>query len=246
MGEPETELAVTEAPAQDASQPAETDKQDTPPLTIESIREAVIPEIKKELKAAYDAARRAEAKSDVIPQKFSARIERLESLLEDAVTRGMEENEARAWKATRALEREKEDKEPQSPEVLWQSFQMEAGDILADEGLKAEDINEFWNERVKAARNPSQWRDALLRSIADFRKAEVRKAREEGKTLADKAREEERKKAINEQRKEDGPIDRGQPASSGPKDWAKASDEEVASELERRKADRLRKLSQGR
>ena len=68
---------------------------------------------------------------------------------------------------------------------------------------------------------------ALARAVSDIHKDEAKKAQAAVKDVADKTREEERAKLLNQKRQDQGPIDKGTPASAGrPKSYLEMSEEE--------------------
>lgn len=199
-----------------------------------------------ELVSARKAAQRAESKSDVVEKRAEARIRRLETQLEAIATRGMDENESRAYKAERELERTREtqtegDRQREN-EKAWQDFQTRGATLLAEEGIARTDprLTAAFQKHAASATTTADWDIALARSIAEVHKDDLRKAKEDGKTAADRAREEERSKQKNTQRREEGPTDKGSPAGGAPKDWTGATDKEVIEELDRRRQRRIR------
>lgn len=247
MAEPETPLLETAPPPEESAQTEPEKPQETPPLTVDAIRDALLPQVRKDVEAAYKAARRAEAKAETVPKRLEEKISRLEAALELLITKDMDEPSKKVFVAERALERERESRIVPDPEIERQradlEFQGYAASVLAEEGIKADDITVAFNKYAAPAKSPADWKVALGHAIADYHKAEAKRAKDESADRERKAREEERTKLRNEQRKEEGPVDRGAPASSGLKDWSKATEEEVLAELERRSLRRASTLA---
>ena len=203
----------------------------TPALTVESIKEALLPEIRRETKAAYDAARRAEAKAERAPDKFREQIAPLEEAIEAILTQSLNEDQRQAFIAKRDLARAtRRDPDAEQAQQVAE-FQTEAASVLEEEGIKADDpvLVAAYQKYLAGAKNPSQWRTALGRAIAAVHKDLAVKSESSASEREKKAREDERTKVQNERRESDGPVDRGQPASSNQKvDWANLSPEEFA------------------
>ena len=169
MAENETP-EISGTPAGQTETPAEPS---TPaPLTVEAIKEALLPEVRRELKAAYDAARRAEAKAERAPERFREFVAPLEEAIEGLLTRDMTDDARDAFRAKRDLARATR----QDPEAEQQrhiaEFQAEAASILEEEGLKPDDpvLVAAYQKYVAGAKSPAQWRTALGRSIAAVHK----------------------------------------------------------------------------
>ena len=214
-----------------AGQTEATAKTSTPALTIEAIKEALLPEVRKELKTAYDAARRAEAKAERAPERFRESIAPLEEAIESLLTREMTDDAKEAFKAKRDLARATR----HDPEAAQQrevaEFQAEAASVLEEEGIKADDpiLAAAYQKYVAGAKTPAQWRTALGRAVAAVHKDRATKAETSVTEREKKAREDERTKVLNERRESEGPLDRGSAASGTQKvDWLNISAEEFA------------------
>lgn len=239
---PETEVVVppTTPADQPTVQPGATTPTETA-LTREEItsllqnvraevKTEVIAEVKRDLDAAYKAARRSESKGDVANSKLA----KLETRFEELATRGMEEPEARAWKAERALERVQETQQTvgqqQEYEQQAAAFQQRSASFLSSEGIKPDDarLTAAFARLAQDAKSYDDWDKALMGAVAavhrdnatkfaadrDKLSLESTKLRDDSKTAVEKAREEERAKLRNEQRTVDGPVDKGQPSSA--------------------------------
>ena len=225
MAENETPV-ISGTPAGQTETPAEPS---TPaPLTVEAIREALLPEVRREMKAAYDAARRAEAKAERAPEKFREFMAPIEEAVESLLTRDMTDDARDAFRAKRDLARATRTDPEAEQQRHISEFQAEAASILEEEGIKADDpiLVAAYQKYVAGAKSPAQWRTALGRSIGAVHKE---RAAGNEKSVTDrekKAREDERNKILNEKREKDGPIDKGQPASSAKKNVMDMSDDE--------------------
>jgi hypothetical protein len=215
-----TEVAVPAAPLIEATPPTETALTRTEIAQLVSTAKAeVLAEMKKDIDSAYKAARRSEAKGDTA----NAKITKMEARLEEVATRGMDEGEARLWKAQRAEERAAEASNTVSQQQEYEKaaadFQQRSTSYLNSEGISADDpvLTAAFAKYTAEARTYDDWDKALMRSVAEVHKVKAKQAMEQVKTAADKAREEERARQRNEQRKDEGPIDRGSPASPAPK-----------------------------
>lgn len=236
MPEPEETVVLT-APADqpEAQTPAVEPKETAPPFTrqdaealINSVKEELLANTKKELEAAYKTARRSESKADAA----NPRIAKLETRMEDLATRGMDENEAKLWKAERALERAHEQTSTvsaaQAHDENVRSFQERTNPYLASEGIKSDDprLTAAFAKYSADAKSPDDWDKAVYKAVADIHKDERNTTASEVKAQIEKAREEERAKLRNEQRQSDGPVDKGQPSSTKKTDWLNMSGEE--------------------
>ena len=225
-------MSENETPVISATPEGQTEPQAEPsttaPLTVEAIRDALLPEVRKEMKAAYDAARRAEAKAERAPEKFREFVAPLEEAIEGLLTRDMTDDAREAFRAKRDLARATR----QDPEAEQQrhiaEFQAEASSILEEEGIKADDpvLVAAYQKYVAGAKSPAQWRTAFGRSIAAVHKDRASNSERSITEREKKAREDERNKILNEKREKDGPIDKGQPASSAKKNVMDMSDDE--------------------
>ena len=215
---------------------------------IAAAKQEVQDKIKQDLDAAYKAARRSESKGDTA----NAKLAKLEAALEAVATRGMDESEARLWKAERAAERASEAthqvSQQQEYEQAQVAFQQKSAAYLASEGIKPNDerLTTAFSKYAAEAKTYADWDSALARAVADVHKAEARRVSEEAKGAVDKAREEERAKLRNEQRASEGKLDKGQPASTSKVDWNALSDEEFKALDAERTAERLRRQRQTR
>jgi len=210
---------------------------------ISTVKEELLAKTKQDLDAAYKTARRSESKGDTATK----RVEKLESQLEALTIRGMDETEARAWKAERALERATESSQTVTQQQEYEraaaDFQQRSTSFLNGEGIKPDDarLTAAFSKFAAEARSYDDWDKALLRAVAEVHKDERTKLSTEQKAREDKIREEERAKLRNEQRSTDGPIDKGQPSSTSNKPVRDMNDEEFK-EYERQKdADRIRR-----
>lgn len=241
---PET-TATPEATQPEVPAAPEAVKAETPPLTPGDLSK-LEDKLTAELVAARKAAQRAESKTDVVDKRTEQRIRRIETMLEAIATRGMDEPDARAWKAERALERvneaQSEQTQQQQYEASWRDFQSRGASLLQEEGIARDDprLTAAFQRYAANAASTNDWDVALVRAISDVHKDEQRKAREEVKTVADKTREEERAKTRNEKRSSEGPTDKGSPSTAAPKDWANATNDEVLAELQRRRERRIK------
>jgi len=227
---PATEAELQPAPLTEATPPIETalTRAEVAEL-ISKASEEVQAKLKTDLDAAYKAARRSEAKGDTA----NAKLAKMESRLEEVATRGMDEGEARLWKAQRAEERAQEAtttvSQQQEYEKAASEFQQRSSAYLNSEGITSDDpvLTAAFAKFSAEARTYDDWDKALMRSVAEVHKDRSKKAAEQAKTAADKAREEERARQRNEQRRDEGPIDRGTPASTGIKKavWDMTDDE---------------------
>lgn len=252
MPEPEeTPGSTATADQPEAQTPAVDTPETAPPFTrqdaealINSVKEELLANTKKELDAAYKTARRSESKGDAA----NTRLAKLESRLEDLATRGMEEHEARAWRAERALERAQEQtttvSAEQEREQAVRSFQERSTTYLSEEGIKPDDprLTAAFAKYSAEAKTYDDWDKALVRAVADIHKDERNKTAAEVKAQIDKAREEERAKLRNEQRASDGPVDKGQPSSNKKIDWLNLSDEEFKRLEAEKDAERQRRI----
>lgn len=263
---PELEVpAVSTAPVdQPSAQPTAETPKDTA-LTREEVtqliatartelRSELLAETKRELDAAYKTARRSESKGDTAHQKIAT----LESRLEELSIRGMDESEARAWKAERALERANEAQksiaQQQEYEQQANAFQQRSASYLASEGIKPDDprLTAAFSRLAADAKTYDDWDKALISAVAAVHKdnaskaaAEREKLANESKTAVERAREEERAKLRNEQRTVDGPVDKGLPASTpAPKKTWEMTDEEFKTYDAARDAERRARLTQ--
>lgn len=204
--------------------------------------------IKQDLDAAYKAARRSESKGDTA----NAKIAKMEATLEVVATRGMDESEARLWKAERIAERATETTQQVSQQQEYEQaqagFQQRSAAYLSGEGIKHDDprLTAAFSKYAAEAKTYAEWDTALVKAVADVHKSEARRVAEESKSAVDKAREEERAKLRNEQRASDGKLDKGQPASTSKIDWTSISDEEFKTLDAERTAERLRRQRQTR
>ena len=227
-------MAENETPQSSGTPAGQTEAKaetSTPALTVESIKEALLPEVRKELKAAYDAARRAEAKAERAPERFRELMAPIEEAVETLLTRDMTEDARDAFRARRELARATR----QDPEAEQQreiaAFQAEAASVLEEEGVKADDpvLVAAYQKYVAGAKTPAQWRTAFGRAVAAVHRDRATKAEGSVADREKKAREDERTKILNESREKEGPLDRGQPASTTQKiDWLNLPSEEFA------------------
>ncbi len=179
----------------------------------------VTAELRRELENAYKAARRGEAKGDQA-QKAIAKVE---ARLETVATRGMDETEARLWRAQRAEERAAEASSTvsnaQEYERVAAEFQQRSASYLASEGIKSDDpvLTAAFSKFTSESKSYADWDTGLVRAVAEVHKARAKALADEQKGLSDKVREEERAKLRNEQRTSEGAVDKGAPASNGQK-----------------------------
>lgn len=242
MPEPEVTSEATVPADQPSTQPSLVAPTETA-LTREEIgslistaRTEITTELKRDLDAAYKTARRSESKGDVA----NAKLSKLEARFEELATRGMDEPEARAWKAERALERVQETastvEQQREYEQQQVAFQQRSASYLRDEGIKADDprLTSAFARLAADAKTYEDWDKALIGAVSTVHRDNATKLADErtkltetSKTAVDKAREEERAKLRNEQRTVDGPLDKGTPASNpSPKKTWDMTDEE--------------------
>lgn len=212
-------------------------------------KQEVQAQLKADLDAAYKTARRSESKGDTA----NAKIAKLEAQLELVATRGMDESEARLWKAERAAERASEAthqvSQQQEYEAAQVAFQQKSAAYLASEGIKPDDkrLTEAFAKYAADAKTYHDWDSALARAVADWHKVEAKRVADEAKGAVEKAREEERVKLRNEQRSSSGKLDTGSPASTtGKVDFTSMSDEEFKAYDAQLTEQRLRRQRQNR
>ena len=231
MAENETPAPAATAPANDAGAQPAGQGATTTPLTIEAFTAALLPEIEKRLKPAYDAARRAEAKAERAPQQFMSQIEPMRAALDEMLTRDLNDDQKARFKAERALADSQRTDPAHETEREQQEFRSEAISVLAEESISADDpaFVEAYEKYGRNAKTPAQWRLTLGRAIAEVHKTKARTAEASFAEREKKAREDERTRLRNEQRETEGVVDRGAGASSGAKkDWLSMSPEEFA------------------
>lgn len=250
LPEPEEVAALTAPDVQPEAQPAVTEPTETAPPTRAELAEAIAAleqklnsSHKTDFDSAYKAARRSESKGD----SANAKIAKLEAQLESLATRGMDDQEAKLWKAERALERANESSQTVSQQQEYEqaarSFQERSQSYLSGEGIKADDprLTAAFSEFAKGAQRYEDWDMAMVKAVAVVHKDERKRLETDSKTREDKIREEERAKLRNERRTNDGPIDKGTPASTSSKPVKDMSTAEFA-EYERQKdAERIRR-----
>lgn len=260
MPDPEEVVAPTAPADQPTAQPATAQPTETA-LTREEVasliassRAEVSAEIKRDLDAAYKAARRSESKGDVANSKLA----KLETRLEELATRGMDEGQAKLWKAERALERATETaitvNQQQDYERAAAEFQQRSATYLAEEGIKADDprLMTAFAKFSANAQSTADWDKALYGAVAVVHRDNAKKMADEtakvsaeSKTAVEKAREEERAKLRNEQRTVEGPVDRGQPSSAPQaKKIGEMSDEEFKAYDAIKDSERRRRMTQ--
>jgi hypothetical protein len=227
------------------------------------VRTEIVTELKRDLDAAYKTARRSESKGDVANSK----LQKLETRFEELATRGMEAQEARAWKAERALERVQETAQTVDQQREYEqqasAFQQRSSSYLTSEGIKPDDprLTSAFAKLAADAKSYDDWDKALLGAVSAVHKdnatrlagestklaENATKLAADSKTVAEKAREEERAKLRNEQRSVDGPIDKCQPASNPvqKKTWD-MTDEEFKAFDAIKDAERRRRMTQFR
>lgn len=213
---------------------------------IAAAKQEVAQSLKVDLDAAYKAARRSESKGDTA----NAKITKLEAALEVVATRDLTDEQARLWKAERAVERANETNTQVSAQQedaqARSAFADRSTQLLSSEGIKANDprLTEAFKKYTENVKSYADWDIALARAVADVHKDEAKKASTSSKEQVEKAREEERAKLRNEQRGASGTLDKGTPASAGKVDWTNMSDAEFIAHEETLKADRLRRQRQ--
>ncbi len=231
MAENETTAQAETAPANDAVAQTAGTSVTTTPLTIEALTSALLPEIEKRLKPAYDAARRAEAKAERAPQQVLSQIQPMREALDELLTQNLNDDQKARFKAERALANSQRTDPAQEAEREQEVFRQEASSVLAEEGVSAEDpvFAEAYQRYGQNAKTPAQWRLVLGRAIAEVHKTKAKQAEGTYAEREKKAREDERSKFRNEQRETEGIVDRGAGASSGAKtDWVNMPAEEFA------------------
>lgn len=252
---PEPEVVVTAPAVEVVTTPALTG--DNPPQETALTRTEVAQLIAaataenqaKILDAAQKIARRSENKSDTA----IARLAKVEAALEVAATRGMDEGEARLWKAERAVERASETSatvtQQQEYEAAQRSFEKMSGDVLNAEKIDAKDphLVAAFNQYISVRGNsPDNWEKGLFYAVAEVHKNSAIKASNDSKALVDKAREDERAKLRNEQRANDGAVDKGTPASAAKFNSSTATDAEFRAKVAADDAARLARQRQFR
>lgn len=197
---------------------------------------------------AFQEARRAQSAADKNASKLRQEFDRRWTAFEALATRGMDENELRTWRtqtenARLLAERDSQDQDTRDRQAQ-EEFQSWSASVLAEEKIDANDptFKDAWTRYAAAAKSPADWRGALGRAVATYRKSETEKAVQAERESAKKALEEERKKATNERREKAGPVDTGQPASTATKSVAEMSEAEFEVYSKRRKEERDRRL----
>lgn len=238
--------AIPSAPIEKAAEPETALTRTEVAELIATAKQEVEIKLKADLDAAYKAARRSESKGDVA----NAKLVKMEAQLEAIATRGMDDGEAKLWKAERAIERANEASttvnQQQEYEQQTRAFQERTSKYLADEGIKADDprFTAAFTKYAADSKTYDDWDKAVLRAAADVHKDEKRIKESEAKDLVEKAREDERVKLRNEQRSADGKLDKGGSASAPKVDFTSMSDEEFKVYDEARTAERLRRQRQ--
>jgi hypothetical protein len=242
----ETGPSLEEAPAEEATTPSEEPTPKPDPLIVVEALKSELETLKQQRESIVREFRTSQSTSDANTKKLNRQIERLSAQMEAIATRGMDDNEARTWKAERALERANEAQteisQQQTNEAAWNDFRTRGAELLEEQGIARDDVRltTAFQKYAKNAESTKDWDIALTRAIADVHRDERRKAAEENKTVAEKTREEERNKVKNEKRQTEGKTDTGSPASGAPKDWNAASDAEVLAEGKRNKDRHIR------
>lgn len=182
--------------------------------------------------SAEQKAVRAQSAADKNYARAKAEFDRELSAIEALLSEGVDESRLRVWKAEREnsrlkAERDSVDKET-TEEKARSDFRDWSSALLAEEQIDASDpaFKTAWDRHAPKATNPAEWRVALTRAVADFRREEGKKAAETEREKAQKAIEEERKKATNAKRESAGPVD------SGPSGGAKRHDPDKPPENE--------------
>jgi hypothetical protein len=244
-----------EAPSVDDAAPVETPAEPAPPSPeqqridkLEADLTALRAEQDKVRADARESGSRAQSTADKHAARLEKRIERLSATLEQVAALNMDEPSLRAWRAQQENERLRESITEQTSEVQTErqraEFQTYSAQLLAEEGIASSDpvLTEAWNKYSAQAKDPSDWKAALSRAVADVRKAEAKVAIEKAKTAAEQAREDERNRIKNERRTTQGPTDQGVAASVSRKPYMDMTDEEFAADSAKKKAERDRKL----
>ncbi len=248
--------AEVETPVVDTADPTEAPAEPQAPspepeFVIKAELQTELNSLRAELKTARDegneSGRRAQRAADTHASRLEKRIERLAGLLDVVATRGMDESEAQAWKLRQELEKEREARSTGDSEVQrqrqeddWRTY---SSAVLAEEQIAADNptLKEAWGRYSAGAKDPSDWKAALGRAVAEVRKAELKDAQAKAKEAEGKAREDERAKIRNERRSSAGPVDQGAPGGSGAKKVADMSEEEFTAYKAQRDDERVRR-----
>lgn len=191
-------------------------------------------ELEKARAEARESGRRAQSAADSHASRLEKRIERLNGLLTAIASQSMTEPDLRAWKLQQELDNEREARATVDTEAQTrrqqEDFQTYSAQLLAEEGISSTDpvLMEAWGRFSAQAKDPSDWKPALVRAVAEVRKAEAKTATERAKTAVEKALEDERNKAKNKQRESSGPVDNGAPGSRSHKPIREMTAEEFA------------------
>lgn len=246
---PATATEGTPVELAEATPPTETALTRTEVLSlIETARKDVESRLKQDIEVLAASTRRADGRYGTA----NAKIQKLETALEAVATRGMDESEARLWKAERAVERANETSTQvtaqQEYETAQRAFAEKSSAFLASEGIDAKDerLTASFAKYAAEAKTYADWDNALIRAVADVRKDEAKKATLTVKEQVEKAREEERAKLRNEQRSTEGKLDKGSPAAAGKVDYASMSDAEFIALEAEKTAERLRRQRNNR
>jgi len=230
----ESEVKV-EAPTAPALPEAQSEQTETPqetstPLTKEDLAafrqeiEAREVEIRKELESAYKTLRRGEAKSDTAHKEIAS----LKQELFEISLRGLEPQQQEIER----LKRSSQDAQSRSaidPNAEQAAFANYATSVLAEEGIDGKDsvLTEWFGKYGEGWQNQADLKVALTRAIAKVHSERAKQARAESVEKEKKAREEERAKLRNENRQQEGKVDKGTPASTNtPKNFLQMSDQE--------------------
>lgn len=232
MDEKETAAADAPAPvvdtADEAAAPAEPSKPSPEPERVTKAEyQTEIARLNEQLRLtreeATEGSRRAQRAADTHASRLEKRIERQQALLDEVATRGMDESDVRAWRSQRELDREREKSASYDSEAqvrrAEEDFRAYSTQVLSEEAIDQQNpvFKEAWGRFSAQAKDPSDWKAALNRAVAEVRKDEVKKAREEAKTAEQRARDDERAKVRNEKRESAGTTSEGVVGSVGKK-----------------------------
>lgn len=240
---------ATDAPAEPTQPPSDQDRVTTLESEIATLRTELATATSK-LGETDGRSRGAQRTADQLAARLERRIERLASQLDAVATRGMDENEARTWKLQQELEKERESRTTTDSNTIRlqqeEEFRVFSSTMLAEEQLDPNNptLKAAFDRFAATAKDPSDWKVALTRAIAEVRKDEAKTAAQKTKEAVDKAREDERKKLLNKSREASGPLDTGNQGAISKKPVDQMDDAEFAAYWEQRRADINRRRMQ--
>ena len=245
-----------EAPSVDEAAPAETPAEPEQPspeqqriARLESDLTALRAEQEKVRAEARESGRRAQSAADSHASRLEKRIERLTGLLNAVATQNMSEPDLRAWRLQQELDSEREARASVDTEAQArrqnEEFQTYSASLLAEEGISSDHpvLTEAWNRFSAQAKDPSEWKAALSRAVAEVRKAEAKAAIEKATKAEAAAREDERNKLKNKSRADSGPVDNGAPGSRSHKPIRDMTEQEFAVYDAEREAERRARMA---